>query len=474
MKNLSVFSKWGTSILVCLLVSVIGTYIFFILFHAEWLIGDDAFMLRRTAFGIPFKLSESIQPTVGFLRPFDYLHENIVLLFHPGMHNAFEHYIINAVSFLLCMGALVGVLWKTVEPKDVADYAIVVFGTILVASRLIGVYINIFGPIFGVYTYHMLALFFLCLFLKNDRLWAMLLSLWCWCYSMLIYENVCVVLGCMGVFPLVFAFKRLTKSQMAYCFSLVGLAVAFLLAYLFVVYLPTEGKMYYDPSHHTGVGVLENAVNVLKGQKFIWLAALVWMWRQIQLIRKKSEYHILYDTLLWAAGGSVMSALILGLNWTMYYYDAIILSLPAIVHFFISTDKKYGKYMALCIALIFALWHSYKVPATISRNQKARVTTNYHMNLIAGKAREGWSVVWYDDERLGSQKEIKKEFKKETAKNYLQYLLEDRDWDYNKELGDKTIAIYPLENHRPDFGQGDGIISFGGLSYCIIDRYEQQ
>ena len=87
-------------VLTCLLVAVLGVYVFYILFHAEWLIGDDAFMLRRTAFGIPFPLSESIMPSVGFFRPFDYLHENIVLLFHSGMHNAFEHYIINAVSFL--------------------------------------------------------------------------------------------------------------------------------------------------------------------------------------------------------------------------------------------------------------------------------------------------------------------------------------------------------------------------------------
>ena len=97
MKNLSSLSKGLVGVLTCLLVAVLGVYVFYILFHAEWLIGDDAFMLRRTAFGIPFPLSESIMPSVGFFRPFDYLHENIVLLFHSGMHNAFEHYIINAV-----------------------------------------------------------------------------------------------------------------------------------------------------------------------------------------------------------------------------------------------------------------------------------------------------------------------------------------------------------------------------------------
>lgn len=475
MKNLSCLSKGVVGVLTCLLIAVLGVYVFYILFHAEWLIGDDAFMLRRTAFGIPFPLSESIMPSVGFFRPFDYLHENIVLLFHSGMHNAFEHYIINAVSFVLCSGAMAGVLWMTVKPKDAVEYAIVIFGTILVASRLIGVYINIFGPIFGVYTYHALALFFLCIFLRNDRVWALLLSLWCWTYSMLIYENICIVLGCMGMFPLLFAYRRLTRKQAVYCFSLIGLAFAFVLTYLFVIYLPSRGHNHYDPSHHTGVGMLENAISILKGQKFIWVAALVWLWRQVQLLRKKATYHILYDTLLWTAGASVAGAVLLRLNWSMYYYDAIILSLPAVVFFVMNASGRYGKYAALCLVLAFAALHSYRVPASISNNQKARRTTAFHMNLIAEKAAEGWSVVWYDDEKLGEADEIQKEFKKETSKNYFQYLLKDRNWDYDTEIGDRTVVVYPLQNQTPAFCPKDyERVSFGGISYFILDRNEVQ
>ena len=469
MKKSITASKVISALLVCLLIAVLGVYVFYILHNAEWLIGDDAFMLRRTAFGMPFSISESIQPAVGFFRPFDYLHENLVLLFHPGMHDAFEHYIINAGSFVLCMSALTSVLWMTVKPKDVTGIAIVVFGVILAASRLIGIYINIFGPIFGVYTWHMLALFFLCLFLRNEKIWAMVLSLLCWTYSMLIYENVCVVLGCMGFFPLVFAFKRLTRKQLAYCFSLVGLAISFLLAYYLVIFRPTNGEMYYDPAHHTDIGMLANAIKVLKGQKFIWLAALVWIWRQIRILGKKATYHILYDTLLWAAGGSVAGAVILRLNWTMYYYDAIILSLPAVVYFILNSNEKYGKYLALCLMAIFALWHSYKVPKTISNNQNVRVKTAFHMNFISEKASEGWSVVWYDEEQLGEADEIQSDFKKETAKNYFQYLQKNRDWDYDQAMGEKTVLLCPVENGIPDFCKDLKKSTFGGISYFLID-----
>ena len=467
MRQMKLFPKIVAGLLTCLLVTILGVYVFYILHNAEWLIGDDAFMLRRTAFGIPFPLSESILPESGFFRPFDYLHENIVLLFHPGMHNAFEHYIINAVSFVLCMGALFGVLWMTVKPKDVMGYGIVVFGVILVASRLIGVYINIFGPIFGVYTYHALALFFLCLFLKNERVWAMLLSLWCWTYSMLIYENVCLVLACMGVFPLIFAYKRLTRKQRIYCFSLIGLVLAFLLSYLFVIYLPTLGQSHYDPAHNSGIGIFENARNILMGQKFIWLAALVWLWRQVQLIRKADVYDIFYDSLLWAAGAVVVGAVALRLNWTMYYYDAILLSLPAVVHFVMRGSERYGKYAALFLVVVFAVLHSVRVPKSISENQHARVTTSYHMNIIAQKAAEGWSVVWYDDETLGRAAEIQKGFKKHTAMNYLQYLLKDRTWEYDTEFGDRTVVIYPLQNHTPSFCKDKEKIAFGGISYFL-------
>ena len=268
---------------------------------------------------------------------------------------------------------------------------------------------------------------------------------------MLIYENICIVLGCMGMFPLLFAYRRLTRKQAVYCFSLIGLAFAFVLTYLFVIYLPSRGHNHYDPSHHTGVGMLENAISILKGQKFIWVAALVWLWRQVQLLRKKATYHILYDTLLWTAGASVAGAVLLRLNWSMYYYDAIILSLPAVVFFVMNASGRYGKYAALCLVLAFAALHSYRVPASISNNQKARRTTAFHMNLIAEKAAEGWSVVWYDDEKLEEADEIQKEFKKETSKNYFQYLLKDRDWDYDTEIGDRTVVVYPLQNHTPAF-----------------------
>ena len=440
--------KIGKGALMTIMLSVIGGYVFYILYNAEWLIGDDAFMLRRTAFGIPFPLSESILPEWGFFRPFDYLHENIVLLFHSGMHSAFEHYIINAVSFVLCMGALIGILWKTVKPKDVCDHAIIALGAIVIASRLIGVYINIFGPIFGVYTYHMLAIFFLCLFLEKDKTWAMVLSLFCWAYSMLIYENVCMAIGCMGLFPLIFAYKRLSKKQRIYSYTLIGMAIAFIIAYVCVICIPTRGISHYDPAHNSGVGLLENAKNMLKGQKFIWLATLIWIWRQIQLIRKQTTYHVLYDTLLWTAGGMVVGALLLGLNWTMYYYDAIVLSLPAVVYFLTNSHEKYGKYIALGVAALFAVWHSVNVPRTIRTNQKDRIETSSHMQKIANMEAEGWSIVWYDGSLSDNVSEVRKAWHKEATKNYMQYLKKDDKWEYDTEIQERSIVFNPQENEK--------------------------
>lgn len=448
MEQKSIFGKFGIGALWAFMLSILGVYVFYILYNAEWLIGDDAFMLRRTAFGIPFPFSESILPETGFFRPFDYLHENIVLFFHSGMHNAFEHYIINAVSFGLCMGACFGILWKTVQPKTILDHSIIVLGVIAVASRLIGVYINIFGPVFGVYTYHMLAIFFLCVFLEKDKTWAMALSLFCWMYSMLIYENVCMVLGCVGLFPLLFAFKRLSKKQKIYCFSLVGMAFAFVLVYLLIIYLPTRGIEHYDPAHNSGKGLIENAKNMLWGQKFIWVAAIVWLWRQIQLIQKQTTYHVLYDTLLWASGGMILGALVLKLDWTMYYYDALILSLPAIVYFLLHIHETYGKYIALIVVLFLAVLHTIHVPHYIQENQTDRLETSANMRMIARKAAEGWPILWYDGKQLDEVSEVSKAWRKEATQNYMQYLVKDKKWDFDSEVVKPFIIFNPKENEH--------------------------
>lgn len=469
-------SKIGIGALWILMLSVIGIYIFYILYHAEWLIGDDAFMINRTAFGVPFSLSESIIPNNGFFRPFDYLHENIVLLFHGGMHSAFEHYIINAVSFMLCIGALIGILWKTVKPKDVCDHAIIALGTIVIASRLIGVYINIFGPIFSVYTYHMLAIFFLCVFLEKDKTWAMVLSLLCWAYSILIYENVCVAVGSMGLFPLLFAYKQLNQKQRIYYYVLIGMVVVFLVTYLLVIYLPTRGQTHYDPTHYSGVGFLENAKNMLMGQKFIIVAAMVWLWRQIQLLRKQTNYHILYDTLLWAAGGAVAGALILRLNWTMYYYDAIILSLPAIVYFLINSNEKHGKYIALSVAIIFAALHSRNILRTIRRNQKDRIETAYNMRYIAEKAQAGWAIVWNNGAYTDDVDRTKKEWRENVTLCYIQYLLKDKQWSYARDVNTPSIVFNPIENENigliPSCCEGVKGVYIGvtsGVTYYVIE-----
>lgn len=473
-------SQISILLLCVMLFAILGVDVFYILHNAEWLIGDDAAMLRRTAMGIPFRFSESILPDKGFFRPFDYLHENIVLLFHSGMHSAFEHYIINACSFILCMSALMGILWMTVKPKNVTDYAIIVFGVITIASRLIGVYINVFGPVYGVYTYHMLAIFFLCLFFKNDTVWAMVLSLLCWVYSMLIYENVCLVLGCVGLFPMLFAYKRLTKKQIIYCFSMIALACIFLMIYVFVIYLPSKGVSHYDPAHDSGIGLMENAKNMIFGQKLIWVAAIVWLYRQIKLLRKKNNYHILYDTLLWASGGMVLGAVVLRMNWTMYYYDALILSLPSIVYFTMHLHEKYGRYIALGITILFAAWHSINVPKNFRRNQKDRIETSLHMNLIASNALKGWSIVWYDGEKLDEVTEGMKSFRKESTRCYMQYLLKNNTWDYNEKNGERTIIFYPKENDKsseePHFLEGYTRTTIGvtsGVSYYIIGSNEK-
>lgn len=461
-----------------MLVVVIGMDVFYILHNAEWLIGDDAFMLRHTAWGVPFLPSESILPEDGFLRPFNYIHENMVLLFHSGMHSAFEHYIINAVSFLMCMGSILGTLWMTIKPKKVIDYAILAFGVILVASRLIGIYINIYGPIFNVYTYHALALLFLFIFYKNDKVWAMLFSILFWGCSMLVYENVCMVVGCMGLFPLVFAYKQLSPKQKAYCFTLLGLVLSFVITYLWLIYIPSMGKSHYDPTHGTGLSMIENAKMILKGQKFIWVAALVWLWRQILLVTKKDSYHVLYDTLLWTAGGMVVGGFVLRLNWTMYYYDAIILSLPAIVCFLLKAHEKYGKYIALAITALFALWHSYNLPRTFADNQKDRIETSRNMQYIAKMADTGWSVIWYENGELDGFDNVLRGWRKMTTQNYMQYLIKDRGWDYSASWNEtQTIVMYPKENDicddLPEVLKNHERIPIGitsGVSYFVIDE----
>lgn len=89
---------------------------FFILYNAEWLIGDDAIIIRHTGWGHPFHMSETVIPSSGRFFPFAYLVYNILWLF--GLCSIQAHFSLVAVVFVMSCTTMIILGTKSVSVSN--------------------------------------------------------------------------------------------------------------------------------------------------------------------------------------------------------------------------------------------------------------------------------------------------------------------------------------------------------------------
>lgn len=437
--------KTSVILLGVVLAAIVGVLAFFIVYNAQWLIGDDAILINRTGWGIPFSIWDTIKIELGRFYPLAYMHENIALLFPGEMHSALHHYVINLSLFIMFVIMLIMLLWNTLKPKSAIDMLLLVAGVMICLSRFYSCYINVFAMTYLYITVLSIALVCLVLYYQNNKPILAYISLLCFLYSVFCGEVTFIVPLSFGCIALLFGYKQLTKQQKIFNYGLISIALIFLIIYFFGIYLQKEGDASYDPSHGTGVTFFENAWTIIKGQKFLFVAAAIWLYRQILLISKKDTYNIVYDSLLWTAGAMLVANMILRLNWHLYYYPAILVALPAVVYF---TKKHFGNKIALVIVVLFAVLHSYKLPKTIKANQKYRTQNIEFVETITHHFNQGKKIVWYETDANGSEvfDVTLREWRRDALRTYVRFELKNRDWDYNQYDGLDCVLLYPKEN----------------------------
>lgn len=428
------------------LLAVVGVLSFFIVHNAQWLIGDDAIVINHTGWGIPFSIWDTIKPKIGRFFPLAYMHENLVLLLSGDIHSALQHYVINMLLFLVMIIALTKMLLYVLKPQCPIDLFILFFSVLLCITRVYSTYLNVFSTLYNYYT--LTSIFLLCvlLYYEKKKVIYAIVAILCSIYMVFCLECVFIIPLTLGATTLLFSRKCLSKKQVIFNIGLICVAIGFLIVYFFGIYLKSNTDSFYDPSHGTGITFFENAVAILKGQKFLLLAALIWIVRQIILLSKKDQYHVLYDSLLWTSGAILLGGLILKLDWQMYYYTAILYALPSVLCF---CCRYLGKLPTLVIIIIFAGLHTLKVPTNIMNNQRSRTNTVQVVEYLSTQIDKGKDVVWYETMANDSTAFdlILRNWQKDCVRTYLQFYLKNNTWDYAEYSQDKdAILLYPILN----------------------------
>lgn len=463
--------KIATVLIGMLLLVVVGVLSFFIVHNAQWLIGDDAIIINRTGWDIPFTVWDTIKPEIGRFFPLAYMHENIVLLFPGDIHSATQHYVVNLILFILLTFMLAFALWKVVKPSNILDLVVIFLAIILCITRLYGIYINVFSSIYQYYTLTAILIVCFIQYYNTQKYIYGIFALLLTTYTVFCGENVFVIPLSIGVITLLFGRNKLTKQNILFNIGLISIAIAFLLIYFFGIFLKVDAGSLYSPSHGSDTTFLENAVFILKGQKFLVFTALLWIYRQYVIIRKKDQFNVLYDSLLWTAGAILLGGFILKLNWQMYYYTSILYALPAIVYF---CYKHFGKVFCLIVVTLFAGLHSLKIPSYIKENQEKRIYTFETISKISNEIRSGRGVVWYDTEgKCLAQNELdRRSWIKWCTQSCIQHHLQMKDWNYSADnCFEDCVLLCPIENTKCDDGFVCGEIIPDAIVADILTYY---
>jgi len=463
MKNKELYFKilfwtlWAVLVTVC---------VYYIVHNAQWLIGDDAIVIRHTGFGKAFLPSDTVNPGAGRFYPFAYLAYNILLLFGGDHISPMAHYALEAMFFLVFVVSVTMLVLSILEEQKVIwKYSIALLVTIVFVGRVYPLYTECFSTAWCGCS--ILAVFMLCTFLfyKKQKWIYGFLSLLCINYSCYCGESAFVLPLSFGVCSLLFQRKTMTRKVKAFNWCLVGSSILFLVLYAILV-LPYI-KSSYDSAHGSEVGVFENAVRMLWAQKLLVLALVLFVIRLVDIIRNKKDYTI-YDNLLMSAAACCCGNFVLRLNWTLYYNGPALLVLPSILYFSIYYLKERWT-LVLFIAL--ALFYGRKIPTTIQKNQKHRSDVYREITSLSTMIDQTSNVFWYGpstDEH--SYDLILRDWKHHSLDTYLGWLRFEPDFSTteieNFERIDNSIWLSTIENKQL-FPEDSCLLKYGELIFSV-------
>lgn len=383
-KNLTKFLFYvGVAGLIC-----IGA--FFILYNAEWLIGDDSIACSHTGWGIPFRLKDFTIPDTMRFYPMAYMMYNVLVWI--GAYSITAHFALHAVVFTILMLVFVFLCRKSLTNESLStwDYITIFAASAIMLSRVYSSFVTTRYTLWV--DFFMLILWLLCTYYVHEKknVLAAFFGLATMTYFVYCLEvNFVLPLG-YGVCGLLFSWKRLSKIEKTYLFTMIGTAILYLVLYYILVYTHRGTEM-YDASHGANTTLLENAFKMFFAQKIFWVGLVLACARVYKIVKQGQEY-IWYDSLLLASFGFYLGCCIMHLNHTIYFWIGSICMFPAVLHFL----REYinPKWTA-CVFVLLTLIMCRRLPNNIKQSAKERVEATQLWELLNNKYLEGADFYYY-------------------------------------------------------------------------------
>lgn len=354
------------------LLAVIGC--FFIVHNAAWLIGDDSQVFTYTGWDKPI-FGFFVDPSFGRFFPLDYTLYDVLCLFFDGQIGPTAHYVIHVICFVIFSFSLALISLRLLkEVKPIFRYAITLLFIITIVGRTYVNFIQLWTGIWTIYVFLILFIYLTIKFYDTKNWWFGIFALLSINYVLYYYETMFTIPLAIGVFALLFTYKKQDQSEKVYNWLLIASGVLFLVLYAVLV-IPRIEHLYH---HYTDDSLLANAWKMFYAQKIMWLVVAFGLLRIYSFIRHRSTYTF-YDSLLLASCAYCCGAAVLHLNYMLYYTPATLCALPAILYF---SNEYFKEKWTIVLFLCLALFYGRKIPKDIKENQKSRIETVQHVDII--------------------------------------------------------------------------------------------
>ncbi len=382
-------SKFFKSTFYLCLTLFIGVLAFYIVYNSQWLVGDDAIIIRHTGWGHFFNPKDTVIPESGRFFPMAYFLYNILPVLH--MYSVEAHFTLHLCVFLIFSFFSYKVVSSSIETHHgIWSYIIVFAGLAICIQRGYNAFLDGFSTIWIDYTLVMIWAY--CSFKVHTQQSKMAA---CIGFCVVTYLSYCIEANfilplCYGLLSIILLRKQNTKLENVYFLSMIFTALVFLIVYYFTCFLYIKSA--YDGSHGSNVTLFDNAINMLVAQKIMLLGLLVLLWRSYQILHAHTPIDQ-YDVMLLTGFGFCCGCIILKLNWVMYYSIGTLIMMPSIIHCLCNIQYRW---IAPAVLICLSIFMCRTLPKYIAGNQLSRKRTTVQMNIISQQYNYGQKFYWYE------------------------------------------------------------------------------
>jgi hypothetical protein len=440
------------------MIGVSALIVFCVMFHANWIFGDDYEYVTTTAIDkyVPFLYTAD-----GRFFPLGHIHYNILLFvlrllgIHSGLPAVF-HFMLIAVFHILSAVCLYSLLTK-IKPFVHADYPVFpLFFLSIIFLLSTGFFMGLNYPETQLI---MLLAVFMLMYLKaleTDKKRYFAAAALSAVYATYCKEPMFGAFVIIALSNHLFRYKKESGNEKIFYWALVANAIVFLSLYYFLSFRHTT--LFYGTGR-TAISGFRFIASVFAGNPVLIVMFLFGVIRLFFVIVKKDRSHLFYDSLLFAGMGYTLAFIVLHLYAAYYFLPSIILFLPSLVYWtgYLREKKTCCAFFLCAFFTVFFVYNARSEINTVRDTFQARREFMPYMEDLFSEYRDGKKFIWYESDKTETGSTFYKgvrNWRKIIENAFLNYLNRSGGKDFftvakgidEIDLNKNILFFYPLEN----------------------------